>query len=88
MTEIVAIITLAILVLAQLVERYLYSKQMTQKLSEALKAVMSRNINEFILATEADKAPQKDFTENDQVSLDEVGEEAFDNFIAKQNKSE
>lgn len=84
MGELVAIITLAILVLAQLVERYLYSKNMTQKLSESMKAVMSRNINEFMAITQ-DKQPKQEFTQNENVLIDEATDEVFNKVIEKMN---
>ena len=58
MGDLVAIITLAILVIAQLVERYFYSRDMTKKLTDCMKDVMSRNINEFMAVTQ-DKTPKQ-----------------------------
>jgi hypothetical protein len=85
MGELITIITLAVLVIAQLVERYFYSKTMTQKLSECIKAVLSRNINEYISATQADKQDHREFVQTDNILIDELGDEAFDKFVQKQN---
>lgn len=86
MAELVAIIILGLIIIAQGVERYFYTKQMTDKLSESMKAVMSRNINEFITATTANKASKTEFTPNDQVELEDADEGVFDKFIENQNK--
>ena len=77
MIEIIAIITLAVLVLAQAVERYLYSKAMNKQLSDCTKAIMSRNINEYLAAT---NEPKKDseFVEEENVDLDQASDEEFD----------
>ena len=85
MIEITAIITLSILVLGQLIERHIYSKDMNKRLSEAMKAVMSRNINEFLAAT---TTPKGDFTrsESDEVDLGDASLEEFDKHIKEINK--
>lgn len=77
MIELITIITLALLVLAQAVERYLYSEKMTKELSNAMKAIMSRNINEFMAATNETKKDQE-FVENDEIDMDQATDEQFD----------
>ena len=84
MTDIIAIIVLGLLLIGQLIERYFYTKDMTKKLSEAMKAVMSRNITEFMAVTQ-DKSPKQEFTQSDNVLIDEADDEIFDKFIEKQN---
>lgn len=82
----IAIITLALVVLAQAIERHFYSLDMNKRLSESMKAVMSRNINEFITAT---AEPKKNFTpptESEEVNLSEASEEEFDRYIKEQTK--
>lgn len=80
MIETIAIIVLSLLILAQAVERYLYSKQMTKELSNAMKAVMSRNMNEFLAATHENKEDTK-FQENEEVDLSQASDEEFDKAI-------
>ena len=77
---IIAIITLAVLVLAQAVERYFYSKQMNKQLSDCTKAIMSRNINEYLAAT---NEPKKDseFIDDGMVDMDQASDEEFDKAI-------
>lgn len=77
---IIAIITLAILVLAQAVERYLYSKQMNKQLSDCTKAIMSRNINEYLAATHE---PNKDdkFIQDEDIDMDQATDEEFDKAV-------
>ena len=81
MVEIIAIITLALLVLTQAVERYLFGKYMTEELSKSMKAVMSRNINEFLAATRPDTKDTTDFKQNDEVDIGEASDEEFDRAI-------
>lgn len=77
MIEIISIITLALLVIAQAVERYFFAKHMTEELSKCIKAVMSRNINEYIAATEVDKGKKEDFAENDEVDMADLPDDEF-----------
>jgi hypothetical protein len=81
MVEIISIITLALLVIAQAVERYLFGKYMAEELSKSMKAVMSRNINEFLAATQPDKKDTTDFRQNDEVDIDQASDEEFDKAI-------
>ena len=85
MAEIISIIILGILVIAQAVERYFFSQHMTKQLEQCMKAVLSRNINDYLTAT-AEKSPKSDFTENDEVDLNEASDEVFDKFIKEQTK--
>ena len=82
MSDILAIIILGVLVIAQAVERYLYTKEMNKQLQKAQMAVMSRNINEYLTAT---NEPKKDtaFVENEDIDLAEATEEEFMNAINK-----
>jgi hypothetical protein len=81
-----ATIILSIVVIALVVERFFFARHMTQELSKCIKAIMSRNINEYIAATSVDKAPKQAFIENDQVDLDVASDEDFDKFIKSQTK--
>lgn len=76
-----ALIILGILVLAQLVERHLYAREMNKRLSEAMKMVMSRNINEFLTATAENKKTPMVQPEQDQVELSDLSDEEFDRHI-------
>ncbi len=82
----IAIIVLGLIVVGLIVERYFYSKQMNEELQKCVKAVMSRNINEYISATAADK-PSKPFVENDEVLLSEANDDEFDKYIKNETKS-
>ena len=78
--ETIAIITLSLLLLTQAIERHFYSKEMNKRLSESMKAVMSRNINEFMAAT---AEPNKTFskTESDEIDLSDADDELYDKHI-------
>jgi uncharacterized protein YqkB len=81
MTETIAIITLAIICVLQTIERYFYQKDMTNKLNDAIKAVMSRNISEYLSATAQPTSKEK--VEIDQVDFNADNPEAFDQAIKK-----
>ncbi|MFH1561882.1 MAG: hypothetical protein ABIF11_00475 [Nitrospirota bacterium] len=85
MVEIIAIIILGILVIAQAVERYFFARHMTDQLENCMKAVMSRNINDYLTAT---NEPKKDaeFTQNDEIDINEATDEEFDKAIKAQVK--
>jgi hypothetical protein len=86
MIELISIIVLSLLLLGQAIERYFYAKDMTQKLNDSIKAVMSRNINEYIAAVSAEKVNNVPFKEPDEVLLETVDDEVFDKFIKKQTQ--
>lgn len=82
MVEITLIIILGILVLAQTVERYFFAKHMTAQLEKSMKAVMSRNINDYLTATNEPKK-DTDFTQNDEIDLGTLSDEEFSKAINK-----
>lgn len=87
MIELVSIITLALLVLAQAVERYFYAKSMNEQLSKATKAIMSRNINEYLSALNADKpSGNEQIADNDEVELEQATDEEFIKHIKSQTE--
>lgn len=76
MVEVILIIILGILVLAQTVERYFFAKHMTAQLEKCMKAVMSRNINDYLTATNEPKRDQE-FIQNEEVDLSDVSDDDF-----------
>ena len=87
MVELISIITLALLVLAQAVERYLYAKSMNEQLSKATKAIFSRNINEYLSALNADKpSGNAQVVDNDEVELEQATDEEFAKHIKSQTE--
>lgn len=81
-----SVISLSIIIIAQLVERYLYAKEMNKQLGDAVRAVMSRNINEFITATTIDKTINKKPIQTDEVEISDLSDEEFDKSIKNINK--
>jgi len=79
----ITIISLAIIIIFQTVERYLYIKDMTNKLNDAIKAVLSRNINEYISATTKPNNSNIPLVEQDQIDFNADNPEAFDKAIKK-----
>ena len=82
----IAIVSLTIIILGLLVERYLFVRETNKQLGEATRAVLSRNINDFITATTVDKIVKDTKPERDEVLLSESSDEDFDKTIKNINK--
>lgn len=84
MNESIAIIILGIVLIALAVERYLYQREMNKKISEWMKAVMSKNVQEFTQATK-EEPKESARTESEEVILSEADDDTFDKHIKSQN---
>lgn len=83
----IGIITLGVIVLVQVVERYLFAKQVHKQLENANKAVMSRNIDEYLNATKKeDKKSTEAPPDSDEVLLSEASDEEFNKHIKNLTK--
>ena len=82
MNEIIIIGIFALLFILQGIERYLYQKDMTNKLNDTIKAGMARNLNEYLAATTQLKSTTK-IVEQDQVDFNADNPEEFDKAIKK-----
>ena len=80
MSELVSIIILGLIVIGQGIERYFYAKDMSNKLNDAIKAVMSRNINDYLAAT-AKPSESKIEPQDEQVDFSPDNPEEFDKAI-------
>lgn len=80
MNDIIVFTGLLLLCIGQGVERYLYQKDMTNKLNDAIKAVLARNINEYIAATTVPKTTNKP-VEQDEIDFNADNPEEFDKVI-------
>lgn len=78
----IALIILGVIILALMVERYYFAKEMHKQLENANKAVMSRNINDYIAAT-SERKETIEPPDADEVELSEASDELFDKFITK-----
>lgn len=65
-----------------MVERYFFAKHMTLQLEKCMKAVMSRNINDYLTATNEPKKDQ-DFSQPEDIDLDTASDEQFMEAINK-----
>lgn len=83
MIDILAISILGFLCVGQAVERYFYQKDMTNKLNDAIKAVLSRNINEYLTAITTPKVVKDVKGEVDEVDLGDASDEVFDKALKK-----
>lgn len=75
---------LGIVIVALLVERYFFTKTLTQQLSNATKAVLSKNVNEYIAAVNSEKPVSHTAPESDEVLVSDADPKAFDAFIKSQ----
>lgn len=82
----IAIVSLSLIIVGMLIERFFYQKEMNRQLGEATRAVLSRNVNDFIAATTADKIVSSKLQETEEVLLSDASDEVFDKFINNQNK--
>ena len=83
----VAIIILGLIVLALVVERHFYAKEMNRQLDEATKKVMSRNMNEYLASQAMDRIPkQTTIPENDEIELNQASDEVFDKAMKQMTK--
>lgn len=83
--ELIIIAFLIAIILFLMIERFFFARQMLAQVSDALKASMSRNINEYMVAT----TPRNSTTavaqmESDEVELSQATDEQFEKYI--QNK--
>ena len=82
MNDLVYILALVVIIIFQTVERYLYIKDMTNKLNDSIKAIMSRNINDYIAATQQPKNVSTEPKE-ELVDLSDADEKTFDSALKK-----
>lgn len=82
----ITIIVLGLIALAQLIERHFYTKEMNRQLGEATRAILSRNVNEFMSATAKPTDFRPEQTEPDEVELSTLSDEEFDKAVSKINK--
>ena len=83
MVEIIAILVLAFVCIGQAIDKYLFTNRMMKQLDDAIKASMSRNLGEYMAATQEKvtrPAPQVE----DTVELSNASDEEFDKY-RKQN---
>ncbi len=84
MVEIIAILTLTLICGALLVERYLFAQKMLKQLNDTIKAIKSKNIDEYMAAISVDEIKKQPFLEKDEVFLDEASDEEFNKFVKTQ----
>lgn len=80
------IISFLLIIVALLVERYFYTKEMTAKLTQAMEAVMSRNMNEYLAAKSVDKKVDERPSEPEDVDIDEASDKEFMQHIQSQTQ--
>ena len=79
----IAIATLVIINIIQAVDKYLTTQKLLKQVEDAVKASMSKNLNEYMVATNKvqETTPK---SEPEEVLLSEADEQTFDKFIKTQ----
>ena len=80
MIELITIIGLFLVCIGQGIERYFYAKDMTNKLNDSIKAIMSRNINDYLAAT-AKPSNSKQDAQDEQIDFSSDNPDEFDKAI-------
>lgn len=75
--ETITLLILGGIIIALIIERHLYSKEMNRQIGEATRAVLSKNINEFMQATKPQEASKTEFIRDEEVNMDEATEDEF-----------
>ena len=70
-------ISLGLVIVALLVERYFFTKTMTAQLHDYQLAVMSKDTDEYIAAKVTEKAVDKPFSQPDEIPLEQASDEEF-----------
>lgn len=83
MSDVVAYIVFGVLLLVQAIERYLYQRDMTNKLNDSIKAIMSRNISEYLAATKPVNRGKEERIEIDDIPLETMNDKDFTEAIKK-----
>lgn len=82
----IAIVVLGLVIAGLLVDRYFYTKRTQGILEDSIKAVMSRNMNEYLAAKTIDKALDNTVVPPEDVEISQASDTEFDKFIKQQNK--
>lgn len=83
MNDLIAIIGLTIISIGLGLGWFLDNKDKTSKLNDAIKAVMSRNIGEYLAATKPISKDQFKPVEEDNVDLDTSDDKTFEKALSQ-----
>lgn len=83
MIEIIAILVLAAMCVVQAIDKYLFTQKMLVQLGDAVKASMSRNLNEYMVAVNKQEKTQTLPVETDEVLLTDASDEEFEKHITQ-----
>ena len=75
-----------LIVIALLVERYFYTKEMTAKLTQTMEAVMSKNMGDYVSARTVAKNTESSFAVPDDIDIEQATESEFMKHIEKQTQ--
>jgi hypothetical protein len=94
MSDLIFFIFLFILIIIQIIERIIYyieskseREKLIDELARAQKAIISKNVNEYMAAIAMDKVDKdKPKIENDNILLSDADDETFDKVIKAANQ--
>ena len=82
---ITALIILGGMNIALLYMLHTQARTFNEQQGKAMKAVMSRNINDYIAATQVEKAGPAQISESDEVYISDAEDAVWDKYIQQQN---
>lgn len=85
MIEIIAILVLSGICIAQMVDKHLFAEKMFKQLDDTVKAIKSKDLNEYISAKSQDEIKKEPFLKQDEVFLEDASDEEFNKHIKTQN---
>jgi len=77
MTEII----LGLIIAGIIIERYFFAREITKQLDSCMKALISKNANEYMSMKSIDAKNTKPEKESDAVYLDQADDDTFNKFI-------
>lgn len=85
MVEIIAIILLGVIIIAQLIERFIYAREMNKQMRVNLGALFSRNVNDYLASTKETVRADDTPSEPEDIELSDMDDKEFEAHIANIN---
>lgn len=78
--------SLLLVIIVLLIERYFYAKEMNSQIRDFQKAIISKNVNEYIAAKTVDSKKEEKYTTPEEIPLNELSDKDFQDVIKNMNK--
>lgn len=76
--EIGAILLLGVVIIGQLIERYVFAREMMKQLQKAQAAIFARNVGDYLAATKDDPPHRDTVSEPEEVELADLSDADYD----------